>query len=269
VKLFPCRFANFCLSLVLAGNAFAVEITEPQGAAHGYPAWCEVGGKKLADGEFRQWMQDDHLHVVITYKFPDGRLFEENALFRQEPELIQEKWSWKELTNGKLEREFSVDLAAGTAGAHISKDSKDVAEKIDIVPGQTFAGFGFTIALANLRKRLLGGEQIQLKAVGFSPIPTLKPRVVTATVSYAGLDRMKMSGRYLRGDNFIIHSEIPAIAKLLIHVPDTHIWLTNPSPAGFLRWEGAIVLPNDPMRRVDLVSDHLSGPAEPVEPSKR
>jgi hypothetical protein len=51
--------------------------------------------------------------------------------------------------------------------------------------------------------------------------------------------------------------------------PDAHIWLTNPKPAGFLRWEGPIVLPNDPMIRVDLVSDHIGGPAEPVETEKK
>lgn len=48
--------------------------------------------------------------------------------------------------------------------------------------------------------------------------------------------------------------EIPLIAKLFVSVPDTKIWLTNPAPAGFLRWEGPIVLPTDPLIRVDLLS---------------
>lgn len=252
-------------ALFWATTAVAVEITEPAGAEHGYPGLCDINGTKLADGEFRQWMEDGHLHVVITYEFPDGRLWEENALFRQQPELIQEKWSWKELRDGKPEREFAADLSNGTASAHISKDNKDVSGKIDIAPGQTFAGFGFTIALGNLRPRLIKGEQIALKAVGFSPIPTLKPQVVTVKVSHAGLEKMKMSGRFLRGDNFLIHPEVPIIAKLFIKVPDTHIWLTAGRPPGFLRWEGSIVLPNDEMIRVDLVSDHAGGPAEAVK----
>jgi hypothetical protein len=66
--------------------AFAIEVTEPAGAEHGYPGLCDI----------RQWMESNRLHVVITYKFPDGQLFEENALFRQQPELMQEHWSWKE-----------------------------------------------------------------------------------------------------------------------------------------------------------------------------
>ena len=239
----------------------AIEVTELAGAAHGYPGLCDINGKKLANGEFRQWLEDDRLHIVITYDFPDGRHFEENALLRQDRELVQEKWSWKELSGEKTEREFAVDFSSGSATAKIRAENKDISEKVEIEPGQTFAGFGFTLAISNLRKRLLNGEAIELKAVGFTP----KPRVATVKISFAGLEGMKMSGRFLKGDNFLIRPEIPAVAKLFVHVPDTHIWLTNPAPAGFLRWEGPVALPSDPLIRVDLVSDHESGPAEPVK----
>jgi hypothetical protein len=251
-----------------AVSVFALEVTEPAGAAHGYPVLCDINGKKLADGEFRQWMEDDFLQIVITYKFPDGGSFEEKARFRQQPELAQEHWSWKELKNERLQREFNVDFLSGTATAHISKDNKDLSDKVDIEKGRTFAGFGFTLALSNLHKSLLRGEHVQLKAVGFSPFPTLKPQVVTVRLSHGGLDRMRMSGRSLKGDRFIVHPEVPTIAKLFVTVPDTKVWLTNPMPAGFLRWEGPILLPNDQLIRVDLLPGTNSGPAEPME-SKR
>ena len=131
-----------------------------------------------------------------------------------------------------------------------------MSEKVNIEKGRTFAGFGFTIALSNLRQLLLNREQVELKAVGFSPFPTLKPQVVTVKIFYGGPDRVRMAGRSLKGDRFVVRSEIPAIAKLFVNVPDTKIWLTNPRPAGFLRWEGPTVLPNDPLMRVDLLSGH-------------
>src|SRR5213592_98771 len=249
-----------CLSIPVS----AINVTEPAGAAHGYPALCDINGKKLADGEFRQWVESNRLHIVITYKFSAGEVYEEHAQFRQEPELIQEKWSWKELKHGGSQREFAADFLTGIASAHIRQDHKDVSKRINIEPGRTFAGFGFSLALSNLRKSLLSGEQVQLKAVGFSPFPTLGQQVATVTISHGGLDRMRMSGRSLKGDQFIIHPEIPLFAKLFINVPETKIWLTNPAPAGFLRWEGPIVLPDDPLIRVDLLSGAKSGPAQPA-----
>ncbi len=212
---------------MIAAPVYALRVTEPAAAAHGYPGLCDINGKKLADGEFRQWVENDRLHVVITYKFSAGEVYEEHSQFRQEPELIQEKWSWKESKHGRSQREFAVDFLTGIASAHISQDHKDVSKRI-----------------------------------GFSPFPTLGPQVVTVTISHGGVQRMRMGGRSPKGDQFIIHPEIPLIAKFFVNVPDTKIWLANPAPAGFLRWEGPIVLPTDPIVRVDLLSGEKSGPAE-------
>jgi hypothetical protein len=246
---------------VIVAPVFALKVTEPAAAAHAYPGLYDITGKKLANSEFRQWVENNRLHVVITHKFSAGEVYEEHAQFRQQPELIQEKWSWKESKHGTSQREFDVDFLTGIASAHIRQDHKDLSKRINIEPGRTFAGFGFSLALSNLRTRLLSGEQVQLKAVGLSEFPTLGPQVVTVTISHAGVDRMRMSGRSLKGDRFIIHPEIPFIANLFVNVPDTKIWLTNPAPAGFLRWEGPIVLPTDPMIRVDLIPGEKSGPA--------
>jgi hypothetical protein len=139
------KLAVLC-SLFVAGylavSAFAIEVTEPAAASHGYPGLCDINGKKLADGEFRQWVENDRLHVVITYKFSAGEVYEEHAQFRQQGELIQEKWSWKESKYGRSQREFAVDFLTGIATAHIREDHKDVSKKIKIEPGRTFAGLG-------------------------------------------------------------------------------------------------------------------------------
>src|SRR5258705_1368259 len=223
-------------SIVSAGMivapVFALKVTEPAAASHGYPGLCDINGKKLADGEFRQWVENDRLHVVITYKFSAGEVYEEHSQFRQEPELIQEKWSWKESKHGRSQREFAVDFLSGIASAHVSQDHKDVSKRIEIEPGRTFAGFGFSLALSNLRKRLLSGEQVQLKAVGFSDFPTFGPQVVTVTISHGGAQRVRMGGRSPTGDQLIIHPEITGLAKFFAIVAQTTIWLTKSWPAG-------------------------------------
>ncbi len=106
----------------LALSVPAIEVTQPAAAAHGYPGLYDTNGRKLAESEFRQWIENNRLHVVITHKFSAGEVYEEHAQFRQQPELIQEQWSWKESKHGRSQREFAVDLLTGIASAHMNQD---------------------------------------------------------------------------------------------------------------------------------------------------
>jgi hypothetical protein len=135
---------------------------------------------------------------------------------------------------------------------------------LDVSPGQTFAGFGFTMAAKALRERLIKGETVELKGVGFTP----QPKMVTVALSYAGRDMVKMAGRTIAADRFVVHPKIPAVAKLFVKVPDATIWLTTP-PAGFLRYEGALAEPSDEMIRIDLLPGGTSEAAAPVATSGR
>ena len=98
--------AAICFAL----PAFSVEVSEFEGGAHGFPAVFDLAGKKLADGDFSQWMEDGRLHVRITYHYKSGQRIEDKAVLRQKPELLQERWSWRESKRDMLEREFSVDF---------------------------------------------------------------------------------------------------------------------------------------------------------------
>jgi hypothetical protein len=255
------------IGFTLSAFGLAVQRLDFEGTLHGFPALRDSAGKKLADGDFSQWLESEQLHVRIRYDFGRGRQIEDKSVFRQRPRLIQDAWSFRELRNGKLFREFSVDFSSRTATAKKLEESglKEWSDKVDVEPGLTFAGFGFTLAVKSFRERLIKGERIELRAIGFTP----KPRVVSVEISHGGLDQMEMSSRVLRGDRFVIHPKIPWIAELFVDVPDTHIWLTNPTPASFLRWEGPIVEPKDPIIRVDLLPGGQSGPAKPVGTGRR
>jgi hypothetical protein len=235
-------------------------------SAHGFPVLRDSAGKRLADGDFSQWVEQERLHVKITHEFVGGsRRIEERSVFRQAPRLIQEEWSWRELRGGKVHRDFRVNFRSGIAEATTveGNERKQWSEKVDISPGTSFAGLGFMLAIQWLRQRLLMGERVELRAIGFTP----KPRVVSVEISHGGLDEMRMAGRSLRGDRFVIHPKIPWVASLFIDVPDTQIWLNSPAPAGFLRLEGPLVEPRDPITRIDLLPGGESGPAKPVRTS--
>lgn len=253
------------LLLALAAPAAAVEWTSFEGAAHGFPVLRDQSGKKIADGDFAQWIEGDRLHVRITYTGGAQRIIE-SAVLRQEPQLAQDSWSLREERNGQLQRLFEVDFKAGTASAtKLEPDGpKKWSDRIETTPGRAFAGFGFTLAIKGLRNQLVRGRSVELQAVGFSP----KPRVVPVDISYAGVDRVRMAERTLRGERFIVHPKLPWIAKLFVQVPDAQVWLTT-APASFLRWEGPLVEPTDALMRIDLLPGGTSDAAVPIATSGR
>jgi hypothetical protein len=257
-----------CASVVASASApeGAGTLDSFEGPLHGFPALLDLQGRKLADGEFNQWVENGLLHVRIDYEFGGGRRVEEKTSFHQKPELVQEKWSWTESTSGQEVRHFEIDFTAGKALAqkHEGKDTKRWAEDLKIEP-HTFAGFGFVLAIKTVRERLVRGQRVEFKAIGFTP----KPRLVSVELAYGGVDKMKMAGREVEGDRFTIHPKVPAIAKVFVETKDTHIWLTRPPAVSFLRWEGGFVEVSDAVIRVDLLPGERSGSAEPANPASR
>ena len=255
------RLVVVALILALTSPVSALDWKGYEGSARGFPALRDLDGRKLADGDFLQWIEGGRLHVRITYTTRGGTI-EERAVFRQRPELVQERWSLRERRNGAVYREFAIDFPARVATA-MKRDEgspKTWREEIDVTAGRAFAGFGFTLALRAVRTRLLRGEHVALQTVGFTP----GPRTVDVDVSFAGTDRIRMAGRSIQGERFVVHPKVPWFAKLFVNAPDAQIWLTTPAPPGFLRFEGPLAEPGEPAIRVDLLPG--GGPSEAATP---
>ena len=247
--------------LMVGVTSLGAQTAELEGLARGYPELRDSQGNKLARGDFVQRVENDRLYVKIRYDFNHGHYIEENSVFRQRPRLVQESWSFREERDGKLYREFQVQFASGTAEAKKLEDGKMKrwSEKLKIEPGRTFAGYGFSLAIKAFHDRLVKGETVTLQAVGFTP----KPRTVAVEIYHPGVDNMHMADRELRGDHFVIHPKLPWIVGLFMHVPDTHVWLTTPPPAAFLRSEGPLAEPKDAVVRIDLLPGGESATAIP------
>jgi hypothetical protein len=209
-------------------------------------------------------MEDERLHVRIRYDFDATHWIEERSVIQQEPMLVQERWSWVEMDHGLPLRKFEVDFLSGNATAEkLEKDRLHRwSEHVDIEPGRAFAGAAWSLAIKEVRSRLIRGESVEFQTVGFLP----KPKAGVVEITHAGLDRLAMSGRSLAGDRFRIHPKIPWILRAFVEVPDSWIWLTNPPPAAFLRWEGPLAEPGDALVRVDLLPGEPSGAASPATP---
>ncbi len=250
MKYVPPRFRLSLASVLVIGavaSAAAIQGNQVEGDLRASPVLRDSAGQKIADGNFSQSVESDGLHVQITYTGNDRRI-EETAVLRQRPELSQTRWQWRELSRGQEIRQFEVDFGSGMATAVKTENGEPRrwSEKLDVTPGQTFAGFGFTLAIKALRERLVKGETVNLKAVGFTP----QPRGVTVAISYAGHDSIRMADRAVAAEHYVIHPKIPAIAKWFVKAPDANVWLTLP-PAVFVRFQGALVEPSDPIVRID------------------
>jgi hypothetical protein len=211
------------------------------------------------------------VYITLRYEFPDGRLVEEETSFATGPPLLQRTWRWSESRSdsGRVRqlRELEVDFGAGTASSERLDDGeleRDEGE-VEVEPGITFAGFGFTLALQSLRDRLVEGDVVELRAVVFM----MGSRSVDVEVSHAGVERMRMGGRDLAGDRFDIVPQIPWLVDLFVDAPTSHIWLLRPPPSEFLRFEGPLVEPSDPRVRVDLLPGSESSAARPETPTTR
>ncbi|MBI3895293.1 MAG: hypothetical protein HY313_05130 [Acidobacteria bacterium] len=266
-KTFQVVCAVIMTWLFVAMPAGAAEQQGLEGIARGFPSLLDLSGKKLADGDFAQWIENDRLHIRIHYEFGGGRRIEERAILQLKPQLAQEEWSWRELREGKIYREFElvINKKRATAQTNEGKNPERWSEQVDVQTGRAFAGIGFVLAIQSQRDRLIQGEKIELQTVGFTP----KPRAVAVEIEYGGLDQMRMAGRVLHGDRFVIHPTIPWVVDLFVDVPDTLVWLANPPPAAFLRVEGPLAEPSDPVIRIDLLPGGSSGPAQPVRANVR
>lgn len=241
-------------------------LPQPEGASRGFPAMLDSSGKKIADGDFTQWLEGGLVHVKISYDFGRAHRIEEKDVFRQQPTVVQEQWSWQESKDNKLVRRYQVNFESRQATAEKQEENrlKRWSSNIKVQPARTFTGFAFTPAIKGLRARLVRGEKVELQAVGFTP----KPRVVTVEISYGGLDQMEMGQRKIVGERFVIHPKIPTVAKPFVKVHDTKIWLTPP-PSAFLRWEGPLLEQSEPIVRVDLLPGEHSSPAFPSSTGSR
>lgn len=221
-----------------------------EGDAQAFTSLTDAHGAPLADARYAQWVTGDTLHIATRSDFPGGRVIEEKATLRLHPQIEQESWEWTERDGDKPLRQYSVDFASGEAVATRFDQQKRWKEHLDdIAPGKTFAGIGFITAVKALRGSLQPGQEVKLKAVAMTP----RPRTATVSVRRDGPDPVRMASRTIPGDRYTIHPEIPAIVRLFVHAPDQHIWLVASDPAAFLRFEGPLLEPTDPVIRIDLI----------------
>lgn len=254
------------MTLGLASAAGAVEARYPEPNTTRPLAVRTLDGQPLGEGTLTQWMEGDRLHVTLSYRFADGRRVDEVARFRMEPEIAQERWSWRERQGDQLTRQYRIDFETGRATG-LKREGDKVhryAEQLKVEPGRTFAGVGFALAAKNLVPDLRAGQKVELQALAFTP----KPRRVQVELSQQGSERIDRDGQSLVADKVVIHPEI-GIASLVVKVPDNVLYFVGAEPPQLVAGQGVLQEPGDPVVRTVLLPARRApaaarrGPAEP------
>jgi hypothetical protein len=222
----------------------------PEGTLRGFPIVRSMDGRALADGALVQTLENGNLRAEGIYHFHDGRQVREVTVLEQHPLLRQLSWSWEERRGDDVVRSYAVDLDTGQAKVRKrTSDGWDTwDEHLDGTAG-AFVGVGFMYAIKNLTERLDSGEKIELTAVVF----TAKPRTVTVSISRDQVGELTMGGRKLPAERYVIHPEVPWIARLFVKAPDQYLWFYHPAPPMFLRADIPLAEPSDPMIRIELI----------------
>ena len=248
----------------LLAAVLAVAPHSQEGDAQAITSLIDAGtGATIADGRYSQQVVGGVLRIEARYDFPDGRTVVERAAVRLSPRLEQESWDWTERRGGEVIRQYEVDFRSRHAVATRVDQHKQWKEDLDIEPGKTFAGIAFVAVIKQLRSELASGQKVELNAVAFTP----KPRTAGVEITRSGAEDVRMAGRTLSGDHYVIHPQVPAIAKLFVKAPDQHVWLFGEGPPAFLRYQGPLVEPGDPAVRVDLIPSRSANVGR--KPSRR
>ena len=224
-----------------------------EGLVHGFLALRNTAGATLADGELLQVARGDRVTSRLVFRFKDGSILDETALFSQRGQfrLITDRLIQKGPSFPKA-IEMSIDAASGRVVVHYEDDDGEqkVADEHMELPADLANGMILTL-LKNVRPD--------------APLPTLsmvaatpKPRLVKLAVSRAGQDRFTLGRTAHRATHYVVKVEIGGLAGLIAPLvgkqpEDSHVWILGGEAPAFVKSQGPMFLGGDPWK-IELVS---------------
>lgn len=239
------RAARLCLAVcLLAARAIPadappapVAVRYPEGVVHGFLTLGTADGTVLADGDSIQYSRGDRVTNRLVFRFRDGSLQDETAVFRQ-------RRTFELLTDHLVQKgpsfprpiEVDVDRPSGrvTVKSTESGKEKTTETRMDL-PADLANGIVATI-LKNLPS---GGGETTMTIVAATP----KPMLVTLGVSAEGEDRILVGKSPLKATRYVVRVKLSGIKGILAKLlgkkpPDTRVWVLRGEAPTFLRSEG-------------------------------
>jgi len=234
----------------LCAAPVAVRYTE--GLVHGFLALRTLEGRSIADGELRQVAKGGEVTARIIFRFHDGSLHDETAVFTQRAHfrlatyhLVQKGPSFPRPL------EMAIDAGSGQVSVRYSDgegEQKTETERLERPPD--LANGLVSTLLKNVRPE----APLTLSYVAATP----KPRLVKLAVSAASRDPFSTGGHGWRAAHYVLKAEIGGLSGLIAPLigkqpPDAHVWILGGDAPAFVKAEQTLYM-GGPVWRIELTS---------------
>jgi len=254
------RFSLLGVVLVSCGAALSpnsllaepVPVRQKEGLIHGFLLLRALNGDILAIGDSTQVPHSDRLTSNLVFRFKDGSIFDETAVFTQHRafrlltyHLVQKGPAFKRPTD------MTLNASTGEVTVHYTDDGNDktITDHLK-VPADVANGLVTTL--------MHDIDPKSAKTMLSMVVSTPKPRLVKLAISPEGDDSFSVGGSELKATHFVIKIEIGGIGGLVAPIlgkkpPDTRIWMIGGKAPAFLKSEGPLC-DDCPVWRIELAS---------------
>src|SRR5258708_946936 len=246
---------------VLQPNALladTIPVRHTEGLMHGFLVLRTLEGKAIADGQMTQDAQGDRVKTHLTFRFKDGSLYEDTAVYSQRgtfrlfsDHLIQKGPSFKRPVD------TFIDASTGQVKVRYTEQGKEkiVAQRLELPP-DVANGLLFTL-VKDIKPSV---PQTTVSIVAATPNPPL-PKIAHPPHSPAPFTIGSFRHKAM---HYVVKAEIGGftgfLARLMGKQPaDTHVWVLGGEAPAFVKLEGPLYV-GGPIWRIQLASAGLFYP---------
>ncbi len=236
-----------------APSAEPVAVRNVEGLVHGFLSLRSPTGTVLASGDLVQLAHGDRVSARLTFRFKDGSLHDETAVFSQRghfrlitDHLVQKGRTFEQPI------EMSIDRASGQVTVVYRNDhgeAKTESKRLDL-PEDLANGMIITL-LKNVRSDALP-TSVSLVAA------TPAPRLVKVKIEAAGAEPFSVAGSPRKATHYVLKVDIGGLAGVIAPLvgkqpPDSHVWILEGEAPAFVKSEAPLYL-GGASWRTELVS---------------
>jgi hypothetical protein len=236
-------FRNLAPTLFLLTTTLLAEpisVRQTQGLTHGFLIMRAEDGKVIARGELNQVAHGDHVTARLTYRFRDGSIDEDTAVFTQRGtfQLVSDHHIQKGPYFPKA-TDYLVDVASGDVTSRsIDKDGK---EKVEVEHMDLPPDVANGIILTDLLNVARDTPEFKIGMVA----PTGKGRLVKLAIVPEGEGTFYDVGAAHKATIFRVKIELGGLEGVVAPIvgkepKDTMVWVVEGDAPGFIRQVGQI-----------------------------